>query len=41
MSVHEMQKANKSKKSKEQKAADNDRLLSAYQKEHDVLSSFL
>ena len=40
MSVHEIQKANKAKKSKAQKAADNDRLLLAYQKEHDVLSSF-
>ena len=40
MSVHEMQKANKLKKSKAQKSDDNERLLVAMQAQHDVLSSF-
>ena len=40
MSVHEMQKANKAKKSKTQKSEDNERLLVAMQEQHDVLSSF-
>ena len=40
MSVHEMQKANKLKKSKAQKSDDNERLLVAMQEQHDALSSF-
>ena len=40
MSVHEMQKSNKLKKSKAQKSDDNERLLVAMQEQHDVLSSF-
>ena len=40
MTVHDMQKANRVKKNKAQKAADNERLLVAMQEQHDVLSSF-
>ena len=40
MSVHEMQKANRVKKTKAQKAADNERLLVAMTEQHDVLSTF-
>jgi len=40
MSVHEMQKSNKLKKSKAQKSDDNERLLVAMQEQHDALSSF-
>ena len=40
MTVHEMQKANRVKKTKAQKAGDNKRLLVAMQEQHDVLSSF-
>ena len=35
-----MQKANRVKKTKAQKSADNERLLVAMQEQHDVLSSF-
>ena len=40
MSVHEMQKANRVKKTKAQKAADNERLLVAMTEQHDVLATF-
>ena len=40
MTVHAMQKSNRVKKNKAQKAADNERLLVAMQEQHDVLSSF-
>ena len=40
MTVHEMQKSNRVKKSKAQKSEDNERLLVAMQEQHDVLSSF-
>ena len=40
MSVHEMQKANRVKKTKAQKAEDNERLLVAMTEQHDVLSTF-
>tara|TARA_R110000824_G_scaffold153886_2_gene325663 strand:- start:317 stop:637 length:321 start_codon:yes stop_codon:yes gene_type:complete len=40
MTVHEMQKSNRVKKTKNQKAEDNERLLVAMQEQHDVLSSF-
>ena len=40
MTVHDMQKANRVKKTKAQKSADNERLLVAMQEQHDVLSSF-
>ena len=40
MTVHDMQKANRVKKTKAQKSEDNERLLVAMQKQHDVLSSF-
>ena len=40
MSVHEMQKANRTKKTKAQKAEDNERLLVAMTEQHDVLSTF-
>ena len=40
MTVHEMQKSNRVKKSKAQKSDDNERLLVAMQEQHDALSSF-
>ena len=40
MTVHDMQKANRVKKTKAQKSEDNERLLVAMQEQHDVLSSF-
>ena len=40
MTVHEMQKSNRVKKSKAQKSEDNERLQVAMQEQHDVLSSF-
>ena len=40
MSVHEMQKANRTKKTKAQKSDDNERLLVTMQEQHDALSSF-
>jgi len=40
MTVHEMQKANRVKKTKAQKTGDNKRLLVTMQEQHDVLSSF-
>ena len=40
MSIHEMQKANKAKKTKAQKSEDNERLLIAFQEEHDAIASF-
>jgi len=40
VTVHDMQKANRVKKTKAQKSEDNERLLVAMQEQHDVLSSF-
>ena len=40
MSVHEMQKANRVKKTKAQKAEDNERLLVAMTEQHDALATF-
>ena len=40
MSVHEMQKANRVKKTKAQKTIDTERLFDAFHKEHDALATF-